>query len=195
MDPPDRSSEADGSNSRIGLQARREASFNSGKSLALASYSRCMADDILGTLGSIVGIGVGKLDLQLVSNAVPAGATLHGRVFLHLTRKTEASRLVCGLEATEDRVTPRGTERHEVHRFEQQLDGKRTYFDEAYDLHLPVPAQAAAPVLPSGLLGDVARLVTAVQSSRRTPVRWRVFAFLDVPWKANIRGSVDILIR
>jgi hypothetical protein len=160
-----------------------------------------MADDILGSIGSVFGIGVGKVEVQLIKTAVRGGETLHGRVLLKLARKTEAKRLVCGLEATQEKSTwvsngrggsDRRTEHATLYHAEVELDGKRTYFDEAYDLHLAVPAQPKLE-MPQGFLGDVAKFINVVQGAK-APVHWRVFAFLDVPWKANIRGGVDITL-
>src|SRR5690348_15531541 len=110
-----------------------------------------MADDFLGTLGSIVGIGVGAIELQLIKNHFIAGETIHGRVKLALTRATEAKRLVVGIRGTRERLTvvrdARGgrSQRREtetVYEFEHQLDGKRNYQSDAYDLHLPIPIDA-----------------------------------------------------
>ena len=161
-----------------------------------------MADDFWGSLGSIVGIGVGSMEIMLVSPRVKPGGTVHGRLMLKLARKTEAKKLVIGIEAIETReretVDARGyrtrsNEARVLHRFEQQLDGTRAYQNEAYDLHLPVPAQATVE-LPQGVLGDVARFVSAVQSLRRDPPKWSVYATLEIPWKANVRARVDLSI-
>jgi hypothetical protein len=161
-----------------------------------------MAEDFLGTLGSIVGIGVGSVELQLVKRVFQPGDTVHGRVALKLKNKTEAKRLVAVVEGTEERTSYvsdgrggriRRSETVTVHRFEQELDGKRTYHQEAYDLHLPLPAKAEV-ALPGGTLGDVARFVTAVAQVMRNPVTWRVHVFLDIPWKANVKAHADIAL-
>lgn len=155
-------------------------------------------------LGSVVGVGVGSIDVLLMNPAARWGETVHGRVMLKLARKTEAARLVVGVEATSERQVlvsdgrggrSRSTETTTVHKFEQQLDGKRHYLDEGYDLHLPLPAAPAKVELPDGVLGDVARFVRAVAGSGAPSLRWRVYAFLDVPWKANIRGAADLIVR
>jgi hypothetical protein len=161
-----------------------------------------MAEDFLGTLGSIVGIGVGSMELQLIKRAFKPGETVHGRLQLKLKNKTEAKRLVAVVEATEERTSwvsdgrggrQKRRETVTVHRFEQQLDGKRTYFDEAYDLHLPLPAKSPVE-MPSGTLGEVARFVSVVVDVMRNPIAWRVHVFLDVPWKANIKTHADITL-
>jgi hypothetical protein len=163
-------------------------------------------DDFLGTLGSIVGIGVGSLELQLVKNHFVAGETVHGRLKLALSRSTEAKRLVVGIRGTRERITSvrdsRGqrSERREtetVYEFEQQLDGKRNYQADGYDLHLAIPADAVAAKaqLPEGTLGDVLRVVSSFVDVGPRPVVWHVFAYLDIPWKANVKQQVQISVQ
>ena len=164
-----------------------------------------MADDFLGTLGSIVGIGVGAIELQLIKNHFVAGETVHGRVKLALTRSTEAKRLMVGLRGTRERVTvvrdSRGqrSQRREsetVYEFEQQLDGKRNYQTDAYDLHLPIPIDAVAPAakLPDGTLGDVLRVASSLLDVGPRPVVWHLYAYLDIPWKANVKQQLQISV-
>jgi hypothetical protein len=163
---------------------------------------------LLESLGSIVGIGVGSMDLMLVKTTLQPGETVHGRLMLKLARKTEARRLVVGIEATRERrarrFDPRGHEisSHEtetVWKMEQVLEGERAYLDEGYDLHLPIAADAlgASLELPDSLgkLGDVMRAVSSIARAVAPPVTWRVFACLEVPWKANIRQHADIVVN
>jgi hypothetical protein len=162
-------------------------------------------DDLLGTLGSIVGIGVGSIELELVKNHFVAGETIHGRLKLALARSTEAKRLVVGLRGTRDRTTvvrdSRGhrSQRREtetVYEFEQQLDGKRSYQTDGYDVHLAIPIDAVAGRLqtPEGTLGDVLRVVSSLVDVGPRPVVWHVYAFLDIPWKANVKRQIQITV-
>jgi hypothetical protein len=164
-------------------------------------------DSIWGSLGSIVGIGVGSMELQLIKTGFTAGETIHGRLKLGLTRSTEAKRLMVGLRGTRERITTvrdsRGHKTQErqtetVYEFEQQLDGKRAnYQHDAYDLHLPIPADAVAPKIqpPEGKLGDVLRIVSTFVDVGPRPITWHVFAYLDIPWKANVRQQVQISVQ
>lgn len=168
------------------------------------------ADDILSELGSIVGIGVGSMELMLVKNVLKAGETLHGRLQLKLARPTEAKRLVVGLRATRDRMSTfrdvHGQRRQQldtdvVFDFEQQLDGARkNYQNDAYDIHLPIPPDAVAQPMkpPEGTLGDILRVASAVSSMLDVgprPIVWRVHAYLDIPWKVNIKQSVQVSVQ
>jgi hypothetical protein len=111
-----------------------------------------------------------------------------------------------GVRGTRDRLTTvrdsRGhkSERREtetVYEFEQQLDGKRTYQSEAYDVHLPIPPDAVGARLqpPDGKLGDVLRIVSAFVDVGPRPIVWHVFAYLDIPWKANVKRETQISIH
>ncbi len=169
-----------------------------------------MADDFFAELGSIVGIGVGSLELMLVKNAFAAGETIHGRLQLKLARATEAKRLMVGLRGTRDRLSTvrdaRGHRSQErftdtIFEFEQQLDGPRSnYLADAYDLHLPIPADAVAPAMkpPEGTLGDVLRVVSQVAQlvdAGPRPIVWHLHAYLDIPWKVNVKQAVQITVQ
>jgi hypothetical protein len=159
-----------------------------------------MAESVWRSLGSIVGIGVGSLDLLLIKHAFRGGETVHGRLIVKLEEPIEAKRLVVGVHATEERerwVTDargqqvRERETRTRYRVERQLDGKRTYRgDEGYDFHLPLPGGDELP-MPDGFLGNVVKLVAAVT---RPQLDWRLYAFLDIPWKANLKAGADITV-
>jgi len=147
---------------------------------------------------------VGSLELMLVKQGFTAGEIVHGRLVLKLKEPVEAKRLVVGVEAMQQRTSwtsdgrggrTRTRETVTVHRFEHPLDGKRLYRDEAFDFHVPLPGNDKPIDLPSGVLGDVARFVGAVAAATQEPVHWRVFGFLDIPWKANLKGHADIVVR
>jgi len=168
-----------------------------------------MADDFFASLGSIVGIGVGSMELQLVKTGYVAGETIHGRLKLGLSRPTDAARLVVGLRGTRERLSmvrdSRGQrsqqrETETIYEFEQQLDGKRSYHSDAYDLHLAIPPDAVGVKMapPQGTLGDVLRVVSAVADVAGVgarPVVWQVYAILDIPWKANVKQHVQITVQ
>ena len=154
-----------------------------------------MAEGILKTLGSIVGIGVGSLDLMLIKHAFQPGETVHGRLVLNLEEPVEAKRLVVGVHATEERWTTntqgqRERETRPRYRVERQRAGKGICRGGGYDFQLPLPGAPDAQ-RPDGILADVVRLVAAVA---RPQLDWRVYAFLDIPWKANVKAGADITV-
>jgi hypothetical protein len=164
-----------------------------------------MSDGFLGKLGAIVGIGVGAIELELVRSDFRPGDSIDGRLTLKLDKPTEAKRLVVGVRAIEKRTT-RGkdadgrpttqTENVTFFQVEQPLDGKRTYRGDSWDIHLKLPSDVLGKetALPGGTLGDVVRVVSALTGSRRAPLHWTVFAFLEIPWKANVKASRDITV-
>jgi hypothetical protein len=158
-----------------------------------------MAESVWRSLGSIVGIGVGSLELLLIKHAFQPGEVIHGRLELKLEEPVDAKRLVIGVHATEERerwtTDSRGQQIRERetrtrYRVERQLAGKGLYRGGGYDFHLPLPGTSSEPL--PGFLGDVARLVAAVT---RPQLDWRVYAFLDIPWKANLRAGSDISVE
>jgi sporulation-control protein spo0M len=160
--------------------------------------------DWLSSLGSVVGIGVGKIDILLLKQEYAPGETIHGRLVMKVKEPIEAKRLVVLVEATCERTRlesdGRGGRRQvtstvTVHKVERELDGKRTYRDDAFDFHLPLPGSDTKVEMPNGFLGDVAKFINVVSSLQRSPLRWRVHAFLDIPWKANLKAAADIVVR
>lgn len=166
-------------------------------------------DDILSELGSIVGIGVGSIEVMLVKQSFTVGETIHGRLQCKLSRPTEADKLVIGFRGTRDRMSTvrdaYGVKRQErstdtIYEFEQQLDGKRkNYQSDAYDFHLPIPPDAVQGPLrpPEGALGDVLRVVSTISSlmdAGPRPIVWQVYAILHIPWKVNVKHYVQISV-
>jgi len=169
------------------------------------AYPCGMADGLLGKLAGVVGIGVGKLELLLVKSDLRAGETIDGRLSLRLEKPLEAKRLVVGVRATEKRdkkvrdadgSTRTETETVTFWELVEELGGKRTYRDDAWDVHLKIPADVLPreAQMPGGFLGDVVRAAQALGVARRRPLSWSVFAVLEIPWKKNLRASRDIVV-
>jgi hypothetical protein len=152
------------------------------------------------------GIGVGTIGIDLAKHTFSPGDTITGTVRLSLTEDTDAKRLVVALLGTRDkldygkdasgrRVQQRHTET--VFEHERELDGARSYRAGEYSFELTVPDDAATAnrIETGGLAGDVARVVSSVANAGRMPTTWRVVAFLDIPWKRNVKHKVDIVVR
>jgi hypothetical protein len=180
-----------------------------------------MADDFLKRVGSVLGIGVGSMDLSLPRLTFTAGEEVVGRLVLRLEEPVAASTLIASVQATEERRRSvsdgRGgridrVETVTTYKFEQHLGGARTYKDETYDLRLPLPPRTPTAIdiaadalgrasgtpdtlgqVPS-ILGAMANVVRVAQQVR-SPVTWRVHAVLEIPWKRNVRARADIAVR
>jgi len=183
-----------------------------------------MPDDLFKTLGAgfsqvgkrirsgadelkkAAGIGVGNIALALDRYEFRPGDSVTGRVTLGLAEPIEAKRIVVSLTGTADRVSyekdASGRRRQSRHsetlcQVERELDGARTYRNESYTFSLMIPTEAgpASSRPDDGVLGDVARVINAVANASLLPTSWRVVAWLDIPWKRNIKTHVDIQVR
>ncbi|MCA9717006.1 MAG: hypothetical protein H6713_23335 [Myxococcales bacterium] len=152
------------------------------------------------TAGTVVGIGVGSMSIQLARGDYSPGDLVRGRLRLELTEPVAAKRLVVGIRATQryyelerdSRGNQRRVERsREVYKYERELDGARTYTSASFGFELGVPGRREQR-MPDGVLGDVATILGALKSSQRAPLQWGVHGFLDIPWKVNLRQRVAL---
>jgi hypothetical protein len=151
------------------------------------------------TVLDILGIGVGKLSIALERVDFALGDTFPGVLELQLTEPLEAKRLVVGVEASQRVVTTRresiGYRRDVAWRFEKQLEGEGRFSDGTWPFTLRLPhTLEQSGQLPDSLLGDLAQVVSFFQPSKRFPLEWSVLAFLDRPWKVNLKGRVAITV-
>jgi hypothetical protein len=47
---------------------------------------------------------------------------------------------------------------------------------------------------PEGLLGDIARAASFLSGETRFPLEWEVFAYIDIPWRLNVKKNVAITV-
>lgn len=160
-----------------------------------------VADDVR----KVVGIGVGSIHLELARFDFSSGDAIEGRLRLALSEPTDAKRVVVALTGTRDKTTydkdidgrrVRRTFSETVYKLERELGAAGSYHDELLPFKLVVPGDAVRPnpdIRSEGWVGDVARVVSSIASARNA-IQWRVIAFVDVPWRRNIRTHVDISI-
>lgn len=154
-----------------------------------------------------LGLGVGKVRLDFDERLFRPGDLIRGKVRLEFTEEVSARRLVIGLDARQRAVgvSPNlnngvalSYRQDTVWDFHQDLDGERTYRNgEAFAFKLMVPEQALETSfgLPSGTLGDVAQVISFLSPTKRFPLEWRVYAFLDRPWNFNVKASVPVQLH
>jgi hypothetical protein len=156
-------------------------------------------------LRKVAGIGVGKVKVELEGHDFHPGDTIRGKVTVALDEDTDAKRLVVGLGGSRKKVSyskgsdgrpTQSTHDETVYELERELDGERSYRTGEYPFELVVPTDATSrpEITTEGIVGDVARVVGAIASSGRTSITWRVFAFLDIPWKRNVKAAVDVSV-
>lgn len=147
----------------------------------------------------LLGIGVGRLTLELDEVDLVLGDTVRGLATLELTEPLEARRLVVGVEASQRVVSTSqngiGYRRDKVWRFEKQLKGEGTFskLKSRFSLKLPEELWSSGQV-PPGVLGDMAQVLSFFTKAKRFPLEWSVFGFLDRPWKVNVKASVPITV-
>ncbi|MFT3842227.1 MAG: hypothetical protein QM723_34880 [Myxococcaceae bacterium] len=147
----------------------------------------------------VLAIGVGELQIKLKQVDYQLGDTVRGLVKVRLTEKLEAKRLVVGIEARQRVIgVSGGTTSYsngKVWRFEKELSGEGKYLKRAkkFELLLPNDLERAGPA-PENMLGDVAQVISFLSPTKRFPLEWHVFAFLDRPWKFNVKAKVPITV-
>lgn len=147
----------------------------------------------------ILGIGVGSMTLELDEVDCALGDTVRGVVTLKLAEPLEAKRLVVGIEASQRVVsTARDAisyRRDKVWRFEKQLKGEGSFskLKARFTLKLPQTLEQSGQ-LPDSLLGDMAQVLSFLTPTKRFPLEWSVFGFLDRPWKVNVKARVPITV-
>ncbi len=143
-----------------------------------------------------LGLVPGKLTLDVKGRTFAPGDAIRGRVTLQLAEEGEARRLVVVLEAKQRAVglAPgrRGIalsyRKDTVWKFELELDGERVYRSElTYPFELMVPEGALETTFGQNLLDTLT-------ANHRFPLEWSVSAFLDRPWKLNVKASVDVQV-
>lgn len=147
----------------------------------------------------VLAIGVGELQIKLKEVDYQLGDTVRGLVKVRLTEKLEAKRLVVGIEARQRVIgVSGGTTSYsngKVWRFEKELAGEGKYLKRAkkFELKLPNDLERSGPA-PDNVLGDVAQVISFLSPHKRFPLEWHVFAFLDRPWKFNVKAKVPITV-
>lgn len=152
------------------------------------------------------GVGVGSIVLDLVQTGYKPGDTLTGTLTLKLEDPTPAERLVVRLSATGSRTRhqQRDGEKALVHEketlysFDLEVDKERTYppGESKYDFSLRIPTDTNSEVsLPNaGILSDVVKVASAFSRGVSHPTKWTVRAFLDIPWKRNLKKELAIQV-
>jgi len=149
-----------------------------------------------------VGIGVGQVSLALSRHDFRPGDTITGTVTLALSEPTEAKRVVVALTGSRKNLryttsgsqTSQSVHHEQVYEHERELAGAGEYQTQQFAFELTVPTDDPERVDADGVVGDVARAVNAVRNFGRTNLLWRVTAFVDVPWKRNVKASVDVSV-
>ncbi|MGH1348005.1 MAG: hypothetical protein ACRBN8_41000 [Nannocystales bacterium] len=151
----------------------------------------------------VAGIGVGTIAIRPRGSHTDMGGQLDGVVELQLAESTELDGVSLTLVAQQKRMGlsqgPNG-KRSPVQRtvtlYSQELPlaGAGTYRGESFSFSIRVPSQLEERLDADGALGDVLKFAQGVQAMTRGPVLWSLNAVAAVPWKRNVRSTVDVSI-
>ncbi len=151
----------------------------------------------------VAGIGVGTIAIRPKGSNTAMGDDLRGVVELKLEEATELEGVTLSLVAKQKRMGLQqgaGGKRSPVQRMvmlysqELPLAGAGTYQAESFPFSVRVPAQLEERLDAQGALGDVLKFAQGVQAMTRGPVLWSLDAVAAVPWKRNVRATVDVSI-
>jgi len=151
----------------------------------------------------VAGIGIGTIEIRPTGSPTPMGGDLRGLLALDLEAPTELDAIRVTLVARQKRMGLQRASngaRSPVRRTETlyshdvSLADKGTYQRESFSFSVRVPAQLEERLKAQGPLGDVLEFAQGVQAMTRGPVQWSLEGTAAVPWKRNIRASVDVSI-
>ncbi|MBN2121861.1 hypothetical protein JW721_02290 [Candidatus Micrarchaeota archaeon] len=137
----------------------------------------------------VLGIGEGKIELELNTREVSAGGKISGKLKLDLPKPRKAKGLrveIIGERKERDHEGHQRTVR--VYQFKKELGGEQEYASGEYEFELPAPKQHVLPK--EGALGAVAGIASAIGMLPR--VRWYVVGVLDLPMSFDINKKVQI---
>jgi hypothetical protein len=149
----------------------------------------------------VAGIGVGELAITL-SHRAHRGETLHGTVRLELPEPIDARCLMLALRARRARIpvenlrTQQATplELEDVFDLAVELAGAQRYASGSFAFAIDIPDEIPTVEL-EGLLGQALRAARAFKSLTHGELRWRLVAWLEIPWKRNLQHEAAIVVN
>jgi hypothetical protein len=158
----------------------------------------------------MLGIGEGKIDVQINKYSFAPGETIGGTISMQLKKPIKARGLIASLigERTVRRNTGKGTTTttEKVFEFKYPVDGEKEYpastpLNYMFSIKIPpdaigTPAGGAPAAV--GVAMDLARAfipgMGGMRYSTDSPVRWYVLVRLDMPWSFDISKKIQINI-
>lgn len=159
-----------------------------------------------------IGIGKGRLDLELTEISYPLGDSIEGKLAFQLKKPVEGKELWVEVRAVQRVTAPkevvktrlRGEARRVVenktstlvlYEHRQVLDGHHLYDVGSHTFRLPLPTVIASPYPDSATPKDRWRRRTRTdQLVRYTKVHWQVRAKLEIPWSLGVSDQKTIYV-
>lgn len=175
---------------------------------ATAEVVRDTAVSTAEVVRTTAGVGVGSIAFDVSQVDYKPGDKITGKVILSLEEPTAADKLVVRLYATGTRTRyerESGSssktlvhEKETLYSFDLEVDGDKTYpaGENSYEFSIRIPTDAEDEVtLPeSGLLSEVAKVASLFSRGAKHPTTWALRAFLNIPWKRNLKKEVAIQV-
>jgi hypothetical protein len=159
-----------------------------------------------------VGLGKGRLDLELTSSSYPLGDNVEGTLSYELKKPLEGKELWVEVRATQrvtapkevtkiklrgrnERVVKDKTSTLVLYEHRQKLDGHHLYDVGSHQFRLPLPPVIAIPN--TGSASPTAKLLKLLKGGdlvRCGPVKWQVLAKLEIPWSLGVSDRKKIQV-
>ena len=152
------------------------------------------------------GVGVGSIAIDVKQTDYKPGDTVAGKITLALEEATDAQRLVVRLYAVGTRThfvknesgKTLAQERETLYKFDLEVDGEKTYEEGAhmyeFSIRIPTDAENEAELPEAGIVGDVLKFASSLSQGIKRPTTWTLRAFLDIPWKRNLKKELEIQV-
>jgi len=144
----------------------------------------------------VLGIGEGKIELELSSHDVASGGTISGTLLLELNAPKKARELRVELIGEQWQTRAGKRRKVQVYKFKKSLGGAQTYEGGQYKLYkfeLKVPQKTELEKKVEGGIAGV--LVGAAKMfGMVSPIEWYVVGTLDLEMSLDITKKVQIAI-
>jgi len=139
----------------------------------------------------VLGIGEGKIELDLGSHDVASGGTLAGTLRLELKEPKKARELRVELIGEQWQTRAGKRRKVQVYKFKKSLGGAQTYEGGVYKFELKAPQKTELEKKVEG--GIAGALVGAAKMlGMVSPVEWYVVGTLDLEMSLDITKKVQI---
>lgn len=151
----------------------------------------------------VLGLGKGKIELQLEKYNLHPGDTIKGTVTLKLKKPVHARALkirfigeqITSKTSIHGNQVSRSSSTTYIHKFEMPLDGEKEYFNENYTFEITIPNDILqrTNIPMEGAIGNLVKAAQILGGMNRR-INWYVEAKLDVPKGLDVRKKTQINI-
>lgn len=141
----------------------------------------------------VLGIGEGKIDLELGSHDVASGGIINGTLLLELNAPKKARELRVELIGEQWQTRAGKRRKVQVYKFKKSLGGAQTYQGGQYKFELKAPQKTELEKKVEGGIAG-ALMGAAKMLGMVSPIEWYVVGTLDLGMSLDITKKVQIAI-